>query len=147
MGLLNPEDWEGVWIGRDDGADGDGKAAAEPQNAPVLRKEFETAGDIRRARVYVSGLGWYQLFLNGRKVGDHVLDPATSDYRKRILYETYDVTSMLTGGTNALGVMLGNGWYCEPGMMRYGGDSPRLLLQLTIEYADGTTKSITSDRS
>ncbi len=75
-----------------------------------------------------------------------MLDPATTDYKKRILYVTYDVSDMLIRGTNALGVMLGNGWYCEPGALRYG-DSPRLLLQMNIEYADGTSKAIKTDPS
>ncbi|MHC4314945.1 MAG: alpha-L-rhamnosidase N-terminal domain-containing protein, partial [Planctomycetota bacterium] len=97
------------------GEDGELITAVGPQSSPLLRKEFEISKKIKRARIYVSGLGWYELYINGRKVGDHVLDPATTDYKKRVLYVIYDVSDMLNRGTNALGVMLGNGWYCEPG--------------------------------
>ncbi len=128
------------------GNDGELIAAVDPQSSPLLRKEFEISKKIKRARIYVSGLGWYELYINGRKVGDHVLDPATADNRKRVLYVTYDVSDMLGRGMNALGVMLGNGWYCEPGKLLYG-DSPRLLLQMNIEYADGTSKTIKTDTS
>jgi len=112
----------------------------------LLRKEFEVSKKVRRARIYISGLGWYELYINGKKVGDHVLDPVTSDYRKRVYYVTYDVTDILGKGTNAVGVMLGNGWFSEPGHLKYG-DSPRLLLQMNIEFADGTGKSIKTDKT
>jgi len=128
------------------GNDGEFITGVDPQSSPLLRKEFEVSQKIKRARVYVSGLGWYELYINGRKVGDHVLDPATTDYRKQVLYATYDVSDMLSRGTNALGAMLGNGWYCEPGMLKYG-ESPRLLLQMNIEYADGTGKTIKTNPS
>jgi len=125
----------------------DGKAAglASPQ-APLLRKTFKIARKVKRARVHVSGLGWYELYINGRKVGDHVLDPATSDYHKRILYATYDVTDRLQQGPNAVGAMLGNGWYCEPGRLKYGR-SPQLLMQMHVEFADGSTTVVTTDRT
>jgi len=128
------------------GKDGELITSVDTQSSPLLRKEFEISQRIKRARIYVSGLGWYELYINGQKVGDHVLDPATTDYKKRILYVTYDVTPMLNRGENALAVMLGNGWYCEPGTLRYG-DSPRLLLQMNIEYADGTCESIKTNPS
>jgi len=117
---------------------------ASPSASPLLRNEFTVTKDVRRARVYISGIGWSELYLNGRKVSDHVLDPAATDYDQRVLYVTHDVTGRLKKGRNALGVMLGNGWYCEPGRLRYG-DSPRLLLQMRIEYADGGTARVTSD--
>ena len=101
---------------------------------------------VKRARVYVSGLGWYELYINGRKVGDHVLDPATTDYHKRTLYVTYDVTDLLRPGANAVGVMLGNGWYCEPGRMKYGR-SPRLLMQMHVDLADGGTAVVKTDQT
>jgi len=134
MGLLNESDWEGEWIGADASI-----------SAPLLRKEFEVSKEVKQARVYVSGLGWYELYLNGQKVGDHVLDPATTDYAKRVLYVTYDVTSLLSEGLNAVGVMLGNGWFSEPGWEHQYGDSPRLLVQLNVEYADGSRMSVVTD--
>jgi len=112
--------------------------------SPLLRKDLTLDQEVKRARVYLSGLGWYELFINGRKVGDHVLDPATTDYSKRTLYVTYDVTDRLRQGANAVGVMLGNGWYSEPGRLKYG-DSPRVLLQMNVELADGTVAKIKTD--
>jgi alpha-L-rhamnosidase len=128
-------------------ADGnDGSAVGGSRPAPLLRKEFNVAKKVERARLHISGLGWYELFINGGKVGDNVLDPATTDYHKRILYVTYNVTDRLRKGANAIGVTLGNGWYCEPGHLKYG-DSPRLLMQLHIEFADGTTAVVKTDRT
>lgn len=135
MGLLEETDWEGEWIGTDPAS-----------SAPLLRKEFGIDKEVKSARAYVSGLGWYELYINGKKVGNHVLDPATTDYTKRILYVTYDVTEILRGGLNAIGVMLGNGWYSEPGHNRYG-DSPRLLMQMNVEFADGSKMKIGTDRT
>ena len=125
----------------------DGKAAGmAPPESPLLRKTFQIAKKVKRARAYVSGLGWYELHINGRKVGDHVLDPATSDYHKRTLYVTYDITDRLHQGPNAVGAMLGNGWYCEPGRLKYG-KSPQLLMQIHIEFADGTTTVVKTDQT
>ncbi|MBC8457895.1 MAG: alpha-L-rhamnosidase N-terminal domain-containing protein [Deltaproteobacteria bacterium] len=136
MGLLNQSDWEGKWIGADISI-----------SSPPLRKEFEITKKVKCARIYISGVGWYELFINGEKVGDHVLDPATTDYAKRILYALYDVTALLREGPNAIGVMLGNGWYSEPGFQRQYGDSPRLLLQMNIEFTDGSTIKIQTDET
>ena len=133
MGLLHESDWTGPWIG-----------APTDDPSPLLRKAFDLASPVSRARLHISGLGWYELYLNGRRVGDHVLDPATSDYAQRVLYVTYDVTDLLQTGANAVGVMLGNGWYCEPGWKHRYGDSPRLRLQLNVDFADGSTTSVAS---
>ena len=133
MGLLHESDWTGPWIG-----------APTDVASPLLRTEFDLANPVSRARLHISGLGWYELYLNGQRVGDHVLDPATTDYTRRVLYVTYDVTDMLQTGANAVGVMLGNGWYCEPGWEHRYGDSPRLRLQLNVEFANGSTTSVAS---
>lgn len=124
--------------------DGVAVNAVRSEAATLVRKQFVLDKPIKRARAYVSGLGWYELHINGRKAGDRVLDPAATDYEKRILYATYDVTDMLKPGANAVGAMLGNGWYCEPGIFRYG-DSTRFLAQINIEYADGGAVSLSSD--
>jgi alpha-L-rhamnosidase len=129
-----------------EGNDGIAKSEKLLEPSPLLRKEFEVSKKVRRARLYISGLGWYELYINGKKVSDHVLDPVTSDYRKRVYYVTYDVTDILDKGTNAVGIMLGNGWFSEPGHLKYG-DSPRLLLQMNIEYADGSGTSIKTDKT
>jgi len=136
MGLLSQSDWEGKWIGADVSI-----------SAPLLRKEFEITEEIKCARAYISGVGWYELYINGEKVSNHVLDPATSDYAKRVLYVTYDVTDMLKEGQNAVGVMLGNGWYSEPDWGNQYGDSPRLLMQLNIEFADASAVSVQTDET
>ena len=133
MGLLNENDWTGHWIG-----------AHIDVASPLLRNEFDLTKPVSRARLHISGLGWYELYLNGQRLGDHVLDPATSDYTKRVLYVTYDVTELLQAGANAVGVMLGNGWYCEPGWRHRYGDSPRLRMQMNVEYADGSTSAVAS---
>ncbi len=115
--------------------------------ARMLRKEFTATKKIARAAVYFSGLGLSELYLNGAKVGDAVLSPGLTHYTKRIFYVTYDVTSLLKRGENALGVWLGNGRFYAPrgnkGTLSYG--YPKLLLQLEIDYADGTRDTVVSD--
>ena len=145
MGLLKPDHWKGKWIGM-------GKGTA----SPLLRREFEITKKVRRARVYLSGLGWNELYINGRKVDDRVLDPATSYYNNdqpikygsRVLYVTLDVTECLKSGRNAVGVMLGNGWYSHdgksPGRQPFA-DSPQLILQMNVDFTDGTSMSVVSD--
>jgi len=133
MGLLEQDDWQGLWIGDD-----------KSNASPLLRKDFTIKKNIKQARAYISGLGWYELYINGGKVGDHVLDPAHTEYHKHILYATYDVTDLLMQGENAMGVILGNGFLSEPDHYRYG-DSPRLRMQLNIEHSDGSTTSLVSD--
>lgn len=135
MGLMKQEDWKARWIG-----------AAKGAPAPLLRRRVTMEGEVARARLYVSGLGWYEAYINGRRVGEDVLDAAATEYDKTVLYAVHDVTGMLARGVNAIGVMLGNGWYCEPGVERYG-DSPRLRLQLQVEYADGRRAMFVSDES
>ena len=110
-GLLGAKDWKGKWIG------GGGQ----------LRKEFVLKGQPLRARAYICGLGYYELRINGRKVGDHVLDPGWTTYQRRVLYVTYDVTEYLRQGNNTIGVMLGEGWF----------KSRALLLQLSIDTQGG----------
>lgn len=119
--------------------------------ARMLRKEFVAAKKVRRATAYLSGLGLSELYLNGRKVSDHVLSPALSEYPRRVFYVTHDVTQQIKSGRNALGVWLGNGRYYAPrtteplGTTTYG--FPKLLLQLELEYTDGTRDTIVSDGS
>jgi alpha-L-rhamnosidase len=117
--------------------------------ARMLRREFVVERPVRRATVYFSGLGLSELYLNGVKVGDHVLSPALSEYPKRVFYLAFDVTGLLRPGPNALGAWLGNGRYFAPrggvptGTATYG--FPKLLLQLEVDYADGTRETVVSD--
>jgi alpha-L-rhamnosidase len=119
--------------------------------ARMLRKEFEVVKKITRATTYISGQGVSELYLNGAKVGDHVLSPALSEYPKRVFYVTHDVTAQVKQGRNALGVWLGNGRFYAPrstvptGTSSYG--FPKLLLQLELDYTDGSRDTIVSDAS
>lgn len=164
-GLLNENDWAADWIGRGDPdellSDVDAfverRVTEEMQNvvpdgrSPLFRQEFEVKKNVRRARLFISGLGLYELSLNGAKVGNHVLSPSRTDFRKRILYDTYDVTTKLNNGANALGIMLGNGWF--NGQKKYWGwqmqwyGSPRVILQLEIEYEDGSKQRVVTDKN
>lgn len=122
-----------------------------PYAAILLRKEVDVAKPVRRALVCLCGLGWSELSIEGRKVGAAVLSPQFCDYDKRVEYVMHDVTAYLHPGRNALGVVLGNGFSATPSLGYLGwygnGGPPRLLLQLEIEYADGTSERIVSDES
>jgi len=138
MGLLKQNDWQGQWIGADASI-----------SSPLLRKEFGIAKKIKRARAYFCGLGFGELYFNGRKVSNEVLTPAFTDYFKEVSYLTYDVTDQLRTGKNVLGIMLGNGWYSAPILdwKRPWAKCPQALLQLNIEYTDGTNQSFYTDDS
>ena len=108
MGLLEQNAWQGAkWIGVGEPAEPDDN----PLPAQMLRKEFNVDQPVRRATAYVSALGLYELWINGRRVGDHILAPEWTDYNRRIQYQTYDVTNLLNVGENAIGGHLGDGWY------------------------------------
>lgn len=117
--------------------------------ARMLRREFKLTGRVRRATAYVCGLGLFDLHLNGRRVGDHVMDPVQSRYDKRSMYVTFDVTDLLKPGANAAGVVLGNGRFFAPRVhvpvdtLSFG--YPKLLFQMEIEYTDGRTAVVASD--
>jgi alpha-L-rhamnosidase len=148
MGILQQGDWKAKWIGLEAPAapaDGSRRLAAR-----WLRKEFSAGRKVSRAVVCYSGLGWSELYINGQRIGDEVLSPALSDYRKRVFYVTHDVTSALVQGDNAIGVVLGNGRFYAPRLTKpetvtFG--SPRLLLQLRLEYEDGGVEDVVSDES
>jgi len=122
-----------------------------PLPARHLRREFSLEKKVRRATAYVCGLGLSELYLNGKKVGDDVLSPAIASYDKRAFYLTYDVTELLRRGDNSVGVILGNGRFYAPRVkvpaacLTFG--YPKLLLQLNVEYTDGTTAQVVSDES
>jgi alpha-L-rhamnosidase len=119
--------------------------------ARMLRKEFGVTSEVRRATASVCGLGFFDLHLNGRLIGDHLMDPALTGYDRRACYVTFDVTRDLSAGKNAIGVVLGNGRYFAPRrdipvpMTTYG--FPKLLFQLRLEYADGAVDNVVSDAS
>lgn len=141
-GLLQEADWQGRWIG----------AAEADVAAPWLRRTFELASDVplEAARLFVAGLGYHELYINGQRVGDHVLDPTTSEYDKRVYYVTYDVRSYLRRGANTVGVWLGNGWLRHraqhsTAVIKAYSDRPKLLLQCNLRYADGRRQAVVSD--
>lgn len=140
--------WKARWIAA---AATDADAGTKPM--PLFRKQITLSGRTTRAVVRVSGLGQYELHVNGAKVGNAELSPGWSDYRKSIFYDSYDVTSMLHEGANALGVMLGNGMYRVQAIpsryTKFTGTygAPKLILQLHVEFADGKALDVTSDQT
>jgi alpha-L-rhamnosidase len=162
MGLLQPTDWTGVWIGLDDEEpdyidppNGDDLLGPnlQLQPSPFLRREFELAKPVVRARLYITAKGLYEAYLNGKRIGDAVLSPGWTDYDKRIQYQTYDVTDLLAPGGNVLGAVLGDGWYCgyvgfnQKRRGAHYGWHPRLLARLDVDFADGERLTVDSDRS
>ncbi len=144
MGLLQPADWRASWIEPD--LPDDPKVSGP---APMLRREFSIKGDVERARAYVTAHGLYEMEINGRRVGDAVLTPGWTSYDKRLQYQTYDVTTLLKTGPNAVGVTLGNGWY--RGYLAWGdkrniyGTRLGLLTQIVVTYRGGRQETIASD--
>jgi alpha-L-rhamnosidase len=144
--------WSAKWIGNDEPVK-NGDTRRLP--ARYLRREFPVAKRVSRATAYVSGLGFFDLYLNGEKVSLDAMDPALSDYRKADYFMTFDVTDRLRHGANAIGVILGNGRFYAPRRetpqvppeltVSYG--VPKLLLQLEIEYEDGSKTTVISDQS
>jgi len=144
---LEYKDWYAKWVSAPPPKDK--SVSYEP--SPFFRKAFMLAKPVKKARVYISGLGYYELYLNGKKVGDHVLDPAFTRYDRRVLYVTYDVTDQLVQGKNAVGVVLGNGWYNMHTHSEWDFDKapwrdrPTMICQLEVEFVDGSSTIITSD--
>lgn len=119
--------------------------------APLFRKNFSVTKPVKRAVVFASALGVYELRLNGKAVDTDVLSPGWTDYRKRVHYLGYDVTRQLKRGDNVVGAMLGDGWYdgylAFTGKRHYYGDKTRLIAQMRIEYQDGSQETVGTDES
>jgi alpha-L-rhamnosidase len=143
MGLLKEEDWRGSVIGMPLPA---GVKPGTPQPFPWLRKSFELKTRSVRATAYVNPFGYYELYVNGKKVDDHVLAPAVSDYSKRTYYVTHDITAYLTKGKNTLALWLGRGWYVRghPGVIH---DGPLVRARFDIESGSGEPLQIDTDTS
>jgi alpha-L-rhamnosidase len=144
MGLMDSAHWQADWITPDWEED-----TQTSQPGPLLRHSFSVKDGIQKARLYATCLGLYELRLNSKRVGDGLLTPGWTSYRKRLLYQTYDVTDLLQTGENAIGALLGDGWYRGymgfQGNRNLFGDRLALLLQLEITYADGQVEVISSD--
>jgi alpha-L-rhamnosidase len=152
MGFLYHKDWSGCWIGFDRAFPWDREDRFSRLSARYFRKEFTVQKDIQQAKVYIIGLGLYELYLNGKKVGDQVLSPAPTDYIKNVKYNVFDVSNYLITGENAIGTILGNGRYYtmrqseKPYKIKTFG-YPKMLLQLEITYTDGTREIVKTDNS
>jgi alpha-L-rhamnosidase len=147
VGLLAPSDWTAQFITPDRSSD-----SSQPEPSPLLRKEFEVRHGFTQARLYITALGVYEAQLNGSPIGNQVLAPGWTSYHHRLRYQTFDVTNLLREGQNAIGAILGEGWF--KGRLGFGkgrrniyGDKLALLAQLEISYADGTTERIVTDPS
>jgi alpha-L-rhamnosidase len=144
MGLLRPQDWQASWI---EPALAEDVSKSNP--CPMLRKEFELKSEVRSARAYATSLGLYELYLNGQRVGDEMLTPGWTSYDSHIQYQTYDVTTGLKKGKNAIGAILGDGWYrgnlAFSGQRNTYGNRLALLVQLQIVYVDGSSEILGTD--
>lgn len=160
MGLPESQHWQGAqWIAYEDipasevrvpAVHGAGKAAWGPgkNTLPLLRKTFTVSKPLKQATIFISGLGHFDMFLNGQKHGDHFLDPGWVQYRQQAQYVSFDLTQDLQIGNNTLGVMLGNGFYHIPreryrkltGSFGY----PKMICRLLLVYEDGTEENVVS---
>lgn len=157
--LLNYK-WDNLVLNSDPktyNAKGDNKAVlwmpGSDVNAPIMRKSVNVAKAVKRARLYATARGAYWFYINGQRVGDGYLNPGWTDFRHRIMYNTYDVTQMLRQGNNALGIELGHGWFCDDfgwaGAMwgdQYGY-KPSALAMIKVEYTDGTNETFVTDNT
>ncbi len=156
MGLLRESDWQAQWIAADPAyltraGHAIRPTRTKPGTPPWLRKTFMIDSPVRRATLYASARGLFDLHLNGRAVSRDVFAPEWTDYNKRIHYRTYDVTNLVKPGANALGAVLGDGWYSgyvgwQETRGRYGLQNS-LLVQLEIELEDGTHQTVITDDS
>jgi len=165
--FLTQDEWRAKWIGKGPKSEQlpsegffkeikeqfQGKDTIDHDgNSLLLRDEIQLDKKIRSAKAYITGLGFYEFFINGVRIGDHVLAPAKTPYHKTILYDTYDVTDLVKHGTNAFGIHLGNGWYnpykkwWNDYRMQWFG-SKKAIAQIHITYADGTTQIMNTDKN
>jgi alpha-L-rhamnosidase len=159
-GLFSPTDWKGAtWIAYDKlpaehvnvlPVDGAKDTYRDNNILPLLRKQF-TAKKPAKATLFISGLGQFEAVLNGQKIGNHFLDPGWTKYDQQAQYVTFDVTSLVESGSNALGVMLGNGFYYVPPVkeryrkLKSAFGHPKLICRLALDYADGSHQDVVSD--
>jgi len=164
-GLFLKEQWDDAkWIGHEEipdslllvpGVHGNGNnlgnIAVKRTIVPYFRKEFQVNKKISRAIVFITGLGHYEFYVNGEKIGDRFLSPGWTDYRKTCLYNTFDITENILKGPNAFGVIVGNGFHninrerYRKLVIAYG--APKMIMKLEINYSDGTKDVIVSDNS
>jgi alpha-L-rhamnosidase len=151
MALLKDAPWRARWISDGKPVPANDEDFYRDDPAPLVRKEFVAPERTVRARLYISGLGYYEASINGRRVGDRVLDPGWTNYGKRVFYSVYDVTASIQAGLNCIGVMLGNGWWNPLPLLMWGSRNlradlpvgrPCLIAQLVIEGEDGSVTTV-----
>lgn len=145
-GICDQSEWQGCWIGAGDAME------KLSRRAPIFRKEFEVKGKMKDARLFISGLGLFEAQINGSRPDDSVLNPGNTQYTTTVPYCAYDVTGLLKEGKNAIGVELGNNFYNEhTGVWKWQTakwrDDPKLLLNLDINYEDGSRETVVTDTS
>jgi alpha-L-rhamnosidase len=154
--MLYASDWQAQWIS-------DGSTAPQKEEdfykdnpAPAFRKTFSAKKQVKQARLYITGLGYYEAALNGQPVGDRKLEPGWTNYNREILYSVYDITPLLLLGENTIDVVLGNGWYNPLPLKMWGHRNlrnhltvgqPCFIAQLRITYTDGSHEAIITDES
>ena len=145
LGMVKGSEWKAKWIGS--------SLTGGPRTntpAPYLRKPFRLPAKFETARLYITALGLYECSINGKLVGESVLNPGWTDYRKRVQYQVYDVTKLLRSGDNVMGAILGDGWavgHVGIGTRQNYVAQPRLLAQLEVTLGNGKTKTIATDSS
>lgn len=163
MGLFSKSDWKNAqWIAYEkipdtliDVLPSDVKKDTYKENnvLPLLRKSLLIKKQVKKATMFICGLGQFELSINGKKIGDHFLDPGWTKYDQQALYVPFDVTGNLQKGENAIGVMLGNGFYYVPPVsaryrkLKSAFGYPKMICRLAIEYTDGSVENIVSDKS
>ena len=154
--MLRDGDWRARWISDGSKQPDRDEDYFKDDRMPLFRKEFTATKNITSARLYISGVGYYEAYLNGKKVSDHVLDPGWTTYRKQVLYVVHDVTSLLRKGQNAAGVMLGNGWWNPLPIKLFGRwdlrdyqqtGRPCFKAEIRITYSDQSVDVIPTDES
>ena len=143
-GMIGEHNWQGAWISDHNDI--------HYKPAPYFRKEFKVDKAIRSAKAYIAVAGLYEFSLNGEKVGDHILDPVYTRFDRRLMYVTHDITHQLKQGNNAIGVILGNGWYNHQSLAVWDFHNapwrarPAFCMDLRIVYADGSEAVVSSER-
>jgi alpha-L-rhamnosidase len=144
MGLLEAEAWEGQWISY-----APNETHLNPRPAYYFRRVFAPRADPVRARAYVTARGVYELWVNGERAGVEAFSPGWTDYRRRLYVQSFDLDAKLVAGENAIGLVLGEGWYCGrlgwAGNRHQYGDRPEIYCQVELTYADGSRETIVSD--
>lgn len=154
--MLNSSEWKAKWIGDGSQFPDRDEDYYKDDRMPLFRKNFLAGKKIRSARLYVSGIGYYEAYLNGNKIGDDLLQPGFTTWRKQVLYSVYDITAMIKRGKNAAGIMLGNGWWNPLPLKLFGKfelrkhqqtGRPCVKAELHLQYNDGSSEIVNTDES